>query len=129
MRRGARLLCQELFEILLEECAHGMLGHSPVGPDDLNHELLTQNRIGLMLLFRDHLQQNAARDLDVGFLVDYDEIDFLDDQALDLGQRDVTALHRVIKTTIRVFLDHSRFAHVAPRSCWPARRQRIPKRA
>jgi hypothetical protein len=48
----------------------------------LNHELLRQAWVGLMFLFRDDLQQNAARDLGVGFLVDDDEVDFLDDQAL-----------------------------------------------
>jgi hypothetical protein len=42
------------------------------------------------------LQQNAARDVGIVFLVDDDEFDPLDHQAPDVRQRDVPAFDRVI---------------------------------
>jgi hypothetical protein len=49
-----------------------------------------------VLLFRNDLQQYAARDLGVGFLVDDDEVYFLDNQPLNLRQGDVAAFHGVV---------------------------------
>ena len=41
---------------------------------------------GQMFLFGNHLQQNAARNVGIVFLVDDDEIDPLDYQAPHIGQ-------------------------------------------
>jgi hypothetical protein len=57
------------------------------------------------------LQQDAARNVGIVFLVDDYELDPLHDQAPDIGQCYVTAFHRVIQAAIRVFFYHSRFAH------------------
>jgi hypothetical protein len=82
-----------------------------------------------MFLLRNHLQQDTARNVGIVFLVDDDELDPFDDQSPDIGQSDVSAFDRVIESTIRVFFYHSRFAHRAPRSCWPTRRRKMPVRA
>src|ERR1700732_5069701 len=72
-----------------------------------------------MLLFGNDLQQNTARNVGAVFLVDDDEFYPLEDQAPDISQSDVAAFDGVIESSIRIFLNHSRFAHGAPRSCWP----------
>src|SRR5712671_6498878 len=64
-----------------------------------------------MLLFGNHLQQDAARDVGAVLLVDDDEINSLDDQAPHIRQRYITALDSVVQPTVWVLLNHSRFAH------------------
>jgi len=64
-----------------------------------------------MLLLGDDLQQDHARDVLLGLLVGHDEVHVVDHQPPDISQRDVTALHRVVETTVGIFLDDPWFAH------------------
>ena len=72
-----------------------------------------------MLLLGDDLQQDAARNVFLGLLVDDDELHLVQHQAADVGQRDVAALNGVIQPAVRIFLDDSRLAHlkVPPAAC------------
>ena len=56
----------------------------------------------------DDLQQDAARQVFVGLGVDDLELDLLEHQFLDVGQRDVAAGRGVVETAVRVLLDDSR---------------------
>jgi hypothetical protein len=67
-----------------------------------------------MFLLGDDLQQNAARNVCIVFLVDDDELDPLNDQTSHIRQCDVPAFDGVVESTIRIFFYHSRFAHMAP---------------
>src|SRR5882757_2478757 len=84
--------------------------------DHVHHEVLAQYGFRQMLLFGDHLQQDAARNVGAVFLVDDDEIDSLDDQASHIRQRYIPALDGVVQSTVWILLNHSRIAHGAARS-------------
>src|SRR5207245_10086615 len=64
-----------------------------------------------MLLLRDHLQQDRAGDVALGLLVDDHEVDPLDHQPADIGERDVPTLYRVVQPPVGILLNYSRFAH------------------
>jgi hypothetical protein len=70
-----------------------------------------------MFLFGNHLQQDTARNVGVVFLVDDYEVYSFDDQAPYIRQRYIPALNGVVESSVWIFLNHSRIAHGAPRSC------------
>src|SRR6266403_4405330 len=128
-RTALRLLTHDLFQALFQVAAHEALHTGAIGTDHADHEILSQDGLSKMLLLGNHLQQDTARNVRVVLLVDDDELDPFDDQPPDIDQRYIPAFNRVIESTIRVFFYHSRFAHRAPRSCWPTRRRKMPVRA
>jgi hypothetical protein len=82
-----------------------------------------------MFLFGNHLQQDAARNVGVIFLVDDNEVYSLDDQASYIRQRYIPALDRVVEPAVWVLFNHSRIAHGSLARVWPTRYRRIPARA
>src|SRR5208283_2026951 len=124
-----RLLTQELLQRLIQVSAHLALHAAAVRAYDVDHELLRQNRLGQMLLLGDDLQQYAARDVRIVLLVHHNEVDSLYDQPSHVPQGDVPAFDGIVEAAIRIFFNHSRIAHRAPRSCWPTRYRKMPVRA
>src|SRR6185437_3000881 len=90
------LLTHQLLQALLQVTADQPLRAGAVGTDHIDHEFLGQNGLGQMFLLGYDLEQYAARNVGIVFLVDDDEFNPLDHQAPDIRQRDVPALHRVI---------------------------------
>jgi hypothetical protein len=114
---------QRLLQMSADRCLHT----GPIGADHVEHELLSQYRLGNMFLFRYDLQQDAARDVGVIFLVDDHEVEVLDHESSDIRQRDISTFHGVVETAIRIFLNHSRITHVDPRLCSVYRFDAMPE--
>ncbi len=94
--RTAPVLSGELPQTLLEVVADHAPGGAPVRADHLREKVAAHERLTVMLLLGDHLQQDAARDVPLALLVDHDKVDALDHQAADVGEGDVAALNRVV---------------------------------
>ena len=67
--------------------------------------------IAVVLLLRNHLQQNAAGNVLLRLFVHHHELDLVEHQAADIRQRDVAALDRVVEPPVRILLNDPRFAH------------------
>ena len=72
------MLTHDLLQALVEVTADHALHAGAVGADHVDHEFLTQDGLGKIFLLRNHLQQNAARNVGIVFLVDDDEFDPLE---------------------------------------------------
>ena len=59
-------------------------------------------------LLEDDLQQDRAGQVVAGLGVDDLEFDVLQHHLLDVGERDVAAVGRVVEPAVRVLLDHAR---------------------
>jgi len=101
----------------LSEALFKMFGHATgldiaVATDNLRKEVFTHDRIAVLLLIANYLQQNRPSDVVATFLVDDDKVSLLQDQGLDVGKCDVAAFFRIVQASVRVFLDDSSSDHV-----------------
>ncbi len=94
---------ERLFEITCQESGRA----GPVSPDDMRQEGFAHNRVALLFLLADDLQQDRTRNLGAGFLVEDRKVDLTDNQVADITQRDVPAFFGVVESTIGVFLDNA----------------------
>ena len=103
------LLANELLDALVEVAANEVLQTRAVTADHLRQEIAAHQRFAVgAFLFRDDLQQNTARNVLLRLAIQHDEVDALDDQRPYVGERDVTTLDRVIKSSIGILANHAR---------------------
>ena len=105
------LLVHERLQAFLQIIAHHALQGVAVEADDVRQYFRSENRIALLFLLADDLQQNAARDVGVGASVDNMKLGTLQHQLLDILKGDVAADGRIVEPAIRVFFDGAEFAH------------------
>src|SRR2546429_5824009 len=98
---------QALLQVAADHAAHGVT----VRADDLREEVAAHERLAVVFLLGDDLQQDRARDVSLSLLVDDHEVDALDHQAADVREGDVAAFDRVIQPPVRILLNSARFAH------------------
>src|SRR2546429_6032486 len=107
---------QALLQVAADHAAHGVT----VRADDLREEVAAHERLAVVFLLgddlqqdraRDDLQQDRARDVPLGLLVDDHEVDALDHQAADVREGDVPAFDRVVQPPVRILLNSARFTH------------------
>jgi hypothetical protein len=99
------LLRHEQLQALLQVAADEPLHRAAIGPDHLGEEILAHDRFAGVLLLRDHLQQHGACDVHAGLLLEHGEVDTVEHQAPQVGQRHVAAVDRVVQPAVRVTLD------------------------
>ena len=112
-----RQLTRQLTHGLFEMAADQGLCTAAIRANHVHHKFLAQYGFRQVFLFGNHLQQDATSDVGVIFLVDDYLINSVDHQASYIRQRYIPALDRVVEAAVRIFLNHSRIAHGAPRSC------------
>src|SRR5205085_9693028 len=98
---------QALLQVAADHAAHGVT----VRADDLREEVAAHERLAVVFLLGDDLQQDRARDVPLGLLVDDHEVDALDHQAADVREGDVPAFDRVVQPPVRILLNSARFTH------------------
>ena len=59
------------------------------------------------LLVENDLQEDGAGEVLAGLCIDDVKVDALEHHLLDVGQRDVAAVRRVVQAAVRVFLDRA----------------------
>ena len=105
---------QGLFQIGAHHALHGMA----VEADHLRQHLLGKQWCAAGFLIEDDLQQDAAGEVFLRLGVLHLEALAIQDQLLDVGQRDVGAGLRVVEATVGVFLDQPGRGGHRVLHCW-----------
>src|ERR1700739_3246183 len=106
------LLTQETADALLEVLRQQLLNRVAVEADDGFEELSAQHRGAELLLARDDLQQDAARQVLAALVVDHLDALTAGDQPPQILERHMTAVVRVVQTPVGVFAYEAFFGHV-----------------
>ena len=99
-----------VFQVLAEHALHG----TAIKADETREQFTGEQRNTTGLLLEDNLQQDAARQIFAGLGVgDLERLE-LDDQILDIPQRDIGARLGIVKAAVGIFLDQANwFGHPA----------------